>query len=266
MDTLLLLVPVALLAVGIVLAFRQVTVLEYERGLRYQSGRFVGVVNPGSYWTARSFTRIDRIDIRPTHIAVPGQEVIASDGVGLKLTLSAKYQVGDVAKAVHTIADYRVALYTILQLALRELVAAGPAENVLTTRTGINANLLQIAAPKAAEFGIDLLEAEIKDVMFPGDLKKVFSQVVRARQEGLAALERARGETAALRNLANAASLLEQKPALLQLRMLQAIGQETGNTLVVGMGAQPDVVPIRRSGQKSGLPPAAADDPEQLRL
>jgi regulator of protease activity HflC (stomatin/prohibitin superfamily) len=91
------------------------------------------------------------------------------------------------------------------------------------------------------------MQAEIKDVMFPGDLKRVFSQVVRARQEGLAALERARGETAALRSLANAASLLEQRPALLQLRILQAVGSEGGNTLVVGLGAQPDVTTVPRS-------------------
>jgi regulator of protease activity HflC (stomatin/prohibitin superfamily) len=244
MDTLALVVVVILLVVLVLLAFRQVTVLEYERGLRYQSGRFVGVVNPGMYWASRAFTRITRIDIRPTHVTVPGQEVIAADGVSLKITVAAKYRISDVAKAVHTIADFRLGLYTVLQLALRELVAGSPAENVLSTRAEINARLMQIVAPKAAEFGIDLLEAEIKDVMFPGDLKKIFSQVVRARQEGLAALERARGETAALRNLANAASMLEQRPALLQLRMLQALGQESGNTIVVGMGPQPNIVPI----------------------
>jgi hypothetical protein len=80
--------------------------------------------------------------------------------------------------------------------------------------------------------------------MFPGELKKVFAQVVKARQEGLAALERARGETA--RNLANAAALMEQRPALLHLRLLQSIGQASGNTVVLGMGAQPQTIPLRQ--------------------
>ncbi len=47
-------------------------------------------------------------------------------------------------------------------------------------------------------------------------------------------MERARGESAALRNLANAARLLENNPALLQLRMLQALGGSSGNTVVWG--------------------------------
>jgi len=87
----------------------------------------------------------------------------------------------------------------------------------------------------------------------------VFSQVVRARHEGLAALERARGESAALRNLANAASLIEQRPALMQLRILQAIGQASGNTLVLGMNGADDIVPVATKRPGTG-PPASAGE------
>jgi len=69
--------------------------------------------------------------------------------------------------------------------------------------------------------------------------------VVKARQEGLAALEKARGETAALRNLANAAQLIERTPALMQLRLLQVVGQNSGNTVVLGVPAQGGPIPIR---------------------
>ncbi len=67
------------------------------------------------------------------------------------------------------------------------------------------------------------------------ELKKSFSEVVRARQEGQAALERARGETAALRNLANAARMLENNPALQNLRWLQAVSElgTKGGSVVV---------------------------------
>jgi len=101
---------------------------------------------------------------------------------------------------------------------------------------------------------VELLAADIKDVMFPGELKALFAQVVNARKEGEAALERARGETAALRNLANAAGLMEQRPALMQLRVLQTLGQSTGNTVVLGLGGQFGVVPLRE-GKGSGAAP-----------
>ena len=54
----------------------------------------------------------------------------------------------------------------------------------------------------------------------------------------LAALERARGEHAALRSPANAARLLKDNPDLMNLRLLQALGSGgKGTTLVLGDGA-----------------------------
>ena len=54
-----------------------------------------------------------------------------------------------------------------------------------------------------------------------------------AKQEGLAALERARGESAALRNLANAARAMENNPNLSYLRLLQTIEKNGGSSMFV---------------------------------
>jgi regulator of protease activity HflC (stomatin/prohibitin superfamily) len=70
--------------------------------------------------------------------------------------------------------------------------------------------------------------------MLPPDLKKAYTQVIKAQKEGLAVLEKARGETAALRHLANTAKMLEDNPMLFQLRLLQSVGESSGNTLVIG--------------------------------
>src|SRR5437016_7661945 len=122
---------------------------------------------------------------------------------------------------------------------------AGTVDDLLQKRNDFGKQLLDITSAKAKEMGLRLLEVEIKDVMFPGEIKKIFTQVVKARQEGLAALERARGETAALRNLANAAHLIERNPALLQLRLLQVLGQSSGNTVVLGVPPQSGPIRIR---------------------
>jgi len=81
--------------------------------------------------------------------------------------------------------------------------------------------------------------------MFPGKLKEIFAQVINAKKEGLAALEKARGETAALRSLANAAKMIENNPNLMQLRLLQTLGQSSGNTLILGMPSNTSPVPIK---------------------
>ena len=87
----------------------------------------------------------------------------------------------------------------------------------------------------------------LKDIMFLEKRKEIFTQVVSARKEGLAALEKARGETAALRSLANAAKMLEDNPHLMQPRFVQALGNSSGNTLILGMPSQSTPIPVSKN-------------------
>ena len=134
--------------------------------------------------------------------------------------------------------------------------AASSTEELLEHRNEVGPKLTELVRPRAAEIGLDLHRLDLKDIMFPGDLKRTFAQVVAARREGLAALERARGETAALRNLANAARMMETNPALLQLRLLQQLGASGGNTIVLGLPSSTTPLPLRGdAGEPAELPP-----------
>ena len=222
---------------------RRVTVLEYERGLKYTRGRFQHVVEPGQYWYLPFFTILQKIDIRPRFVSITGQEVLSADGVTLKVSLAANFEISDPDQAINSVKSFQEALYLELQLALREIIGAADIETVLNERHSLSAKLMEATAPKASGLGLKLISANLKDVMFPGKLKEIFAQVVNAKKEGLAALERARGETAALRNLANAAKMLEGNPHLLQLRLVQALGEPSGNTLILGMPSQMPPIP-----------------------
>ena len=124
----------ALVAVAALLVFRRITIFEYERGVRYRHGKAAGVLDPGVHWILPWVSSVVRVDVRPAFLAVPGQEVLTADGVGLKITLVAKYQVTDPQRALNAVAAYRDALYTQLQLALREIVGAAPVDAVLASR------------------------------------------------------------------------------------------------------------------------------------
>ena len=109
-----------------------------------------------------------------------------------------------------------------------------------------------------ARLGVELLSVDVRDLMLPAELKRAFAGVVAARKDGEIALERARGETAALRNLANAGRMLEDNPGLVQLRLLQEIGGSTGNTVVIGLPDGAGTTRNRRAGPSE--PTATAKD------
>ena len=222
-------------------------------GLLYHKGKFVEVLRAGRhiYW-GRHYT-LDAQDLRKASLLVAGQDVLTADSIGLKLSLLVGYQVADPVKAAHETQNWQGDLYNFAQLALRAVVGGVAVEALLNQRLEIGAQLLARVQPEAAKIGINVLAVEVKDVMFPADLKRAFSEVLKARQEGQAALERARGESAALRNLANAARVLEGNPALMNLRLMQSLSaaQNAGSTLVFGMPG--GFVPLK-NGKSNAAP------------
>lgn len=235
--------------------FRRAIVLEYQRGLLYRSGKFSKVLDPGAHWYFRQSTEIKTVDVRLKTITVPGQEVLSADSVALKISLTSAYEVSDPATAVNQVENFQEALYMELQMALRDIVSAAKVDELFEKRAELSKQLLAATEGKVGRYGLKLHGVSVKDITFPGELKKIFSQVVKAQKEGLASLERARGETAALRNLANAAKMVEENPALMQLRVLQSIGESSGNTVVFGVPGQSVPLPLKRKDEK----PAAGE-------
>jgi len=230
------------------LRIRHVIVYGYQQALKYSRGRYAGTLGPGSYWIASSFSLIVAVDTRTEFVTIPGQDVLSADGVALKVSLAAEFQLVDADLAVNKTANFRSSLYLTLQMALREIITSEKIDALLENRAGISAKLMELASGKASALGLKLVSADVKDVMLSGDMKRAYAQVIKAQKEGQAALERARGETAALRNLANAAHTMDENPNLLQLRALQALADSSGNTLVLGL--QSVAIPLAKGNGK----------------
>lgn len=250
---------VVVVAALFVAGLRWSTLMEYERGVWYFCGRFDRVVGPGMHVYAPLFVRLERVDMRRQHVSIAGQEVLSADGVALKVSLAVNYEVADPEVALNKSKDYAGALHLELQIAVREIIGGGDVDTLLGQRETLGARMLEKCVPRAAALGVRLISVDVKDIMVPGKLKEMFAQVVAARKAGLAALEKARGETAALRHLSNAARLVDDQPNLLQLRLLHALTESSGHTVILNAPSQATVIPVRSSGasRNQTLPPAA---------
>ena len=99
----------------LIVAFRfwvqKILVPEGHVGLLYLNGKFERTLAPGRHYRLRSGRRCEIHDVRRRVITVPGQEVLSADNVGLKLSISASYEIVDAARAVHTDQNYLETLY-----------------------------------------------------------------------------------------------------------------------------------------------------------
>lgn len=245
--------------------FKRITIFEYQVGLRYRDGRFVDQLDPGSHWIFEPSTKVNVIDTRTSAVSVAGQELVTADGISVKISLAVQQRVADPVVASHAVDNYYMAAYTAVQIALREAVGAMTIDDVLQRREEIGAEVLRRCVEAARAIGVEIVSVDLRDLMLPPASKKLFAQVIEARQRGLADLEKARGETAALRSLANAARMVEANPALLQLRLLQQLESTSGNTVLLGMPASAAPLPVRQAAPagasaKGRTPPRAGTD------
>jgi regulator of protease activity HflC (stomatin/prohibitin superfamily) len=209
----------------------KVVVRQWETVLLYKDGVFERALGPGRHRVRRRRREQLRYDLRPQLVAVPNQEILTADGLAPRITLVGRFAVSD-ARVLHVSAvDADAQLYTAIQVGLRSRVASRTLEELLAARDEVGAEVREDVAGAAAGVGRTVLDLQVRDLAVPAELRVAAVRVLTARQEGLAALERARGETAALRSLANAARLAQDVPALLALRTLRAV--ETGGATVV---------------------------------
>jgi regulator of protease activity HflC (stomatin/prohibitin superfamily) len=152
--------------------FKKLTIFEYERGLKYVDGRFVGILEPGQFWIFTPRTTVRKVDIRPKFVSVPGQEVISSDGVSVKVSIAVAYQYKDLDVAINRIENHFQALYQALQLSLRRIVGNTEIDDLLANRAQLGGMLYEQATNEVEEYGLELLQVDLKDLMFPGDLKR----------------------------------------------------------------------------------------------
>jgi regulator of protease activity HflC (stomatin/prohibitin superfamily) len=209
----------------------RIVVREWEQALLHADGRLVEVLGPGRHRRRRWRRTVTTVSTRARLSAVAGQEVLTADAVSVRVSLLVRSRVADTRRWHEAVEDPDSFVYAALQVALREAVAARTLDELLTARTELAAELAGAAAGVADDVGVVLDDVAVRDVMVPPELRRAAAEAATARAHGLAALERARGEVAATRALANAARMLTDNPGLLQLRTLQAV--EAGGATVV---------------------------------
>lgn len=206
--------------------------------LLYKDGKFLRRLAPGKHRVFGFDYTAAWVDMRRAIQTVPGQDVLTSDTLNVKISLTMTRQIVDPEKAMHVAEDHDQAVHSAAQLALRSVIAGLSSGDVLANRLNIGAELMKGVGPEAEKVGVAIQSIEVKDMMLPGEIRKAFTDVVTARKEGEASLERARAEGAALRSLANAARVMDGNPALMSLRWLKAlegVGEHCGNTFVMGL-------------------------------
>ncbi|QGP90816.1 SPFH domain / Band 7 family protein [Neomoorella glycerini] len=210
-------------------------VQEYERGVIFRLGRYVGVRGPGLFFLIPLIERMQKVDLRTVTMDVPAQEAITKDNVTVKVNAVVYFRVIEPANAVIKVLDHVRATSQLAQTTLRSVLGQSDLDELLAHREQINQRLQQIIDEGTEPWGVKVSLVEIRDVELPQSMQRAMAAQAEAERERRAKIIHADGEFQAAEKLAEAARIISTQPASLQLRYLQTlteIASDKSNILV----------------------------------
>jgi regulator of protease activity HflC (stomatin/prohibitin superfamily) len=170
-----------------------------HRGLRYEDGKLTRILEAGKYkiphrlWPFKGKkVEVESIDMRERDLTIKGQEILTADKVAIRVSILVQFCVIDPQAALHRVANYEERLYSDVQLAARRSLASMPLDEILTNRNRLSEDILQDVKEAAAGYGVAIRRADVKDLIFPGNLQEIMNRVLAAERNSEAQLVEAR--------------------------------------------------------------------------
>ncbi|GAB2465331.1 slipin family protein [Comamonas humi] len=188
-------------------------------------GQLQPLLPPGThgFWKFGRALKHEIVELRLQAMEVSGQDIMTRDKVGLRVNLNAAWRYTDVLLAHRQLPKPAEHLYRELQFALRAAVGTRTLDELLENKTAIDETVGTHMAARLPAYGLQLESVGVKDIVLPGDMKAILTQVVQAEKQAQANVIRRREETAATRSLLNTAKVMEDNPVALRMKELETL-------------------------------------------
>lgn len=252
------------------MARREVIIKDTHRGLWYEDGVLKRVLDAGRYVIPRYFNlgfyrrpgvEIVLVDSRERDLTIKGQEILTADKVAIRVSIVVQFQVTDPRAALHRVTSYEERLYTDVQLAARRSLASMTLEEILTNRNRLSEDILRDVKESAGSYGVTIFRADIKDLIFPGNLQEIMNRVLAAERMSEVQLVEARtsAEVQRLHLQVNAEAQRSEAEARSQVQRLAAEAESE----IQRINTQAEIEALR---QREAAAEAYRSHPALLRL
>lgn len=215
-------IPLGIICISLIL--RSVRVIyEYERGVVFQLGKYVGIRQPGLTFIIPIIQTLRKVDMRIKTADIPRQEVMTRDNIPMLVNAVVYFRVVDPEAVIIKIEDHIFAVRQYTQAALRDVIGNAEMDFVLTEREQIADSIRAIVDTETSGWGVDVEAIKIQEVELPAEMKRAMAKQAEAERERRAMIINSQGELTASENLRQAAANLANSPAALHLRTLQTL-------------------------------------------
>lgn len=204
---------------------KTISIQPYFEGILFKDNQFDSVLKAGEYKFYNNETKISMVsfDMRPQTLEILGQEILTKDKAQLRINFMVQYQITDLLNAYQSNKDFEKMIYQAIQLGLREFIGNMNFDELMSDKNSVTNYILQKYKIQFEELGIKLIDAGMKDIILPGEIREIMNRVLIAEKTAQANSITRREETAATRNLLNTAKLMEENETLWKLKEMEYI-------------------------------------------
>ncbi|XP_045198524.2 stomatin-like isoform X2 [Mercenaria mercenaria] len=233
-------------------------VQEYERAVIFRLGRIKSsrAQGPGLFFLLPIADTFAKVDLRTFNFNIPPQEILTKDSVTCVVDAVIYARVFNATKSVVNILNARASTNLLGATTLRTIVGTVGLAELLSDRERIDKTMKNTLDRATDNWGVKVERVEIKDVRLPVQMQRAMAAEAESAREASAKIVSAEGELKASRSLKEAADVLSETPASLQLRYLQtlqSVSEEQNHTIVFPMPANLFSAGVRQTlGRLSG--------------
>jgi regulator of protease activity HflC (stomatin/prohibitin superfamily) len=143
------------------------TVLSFQRGVVLRGGQVETVLEPGTYWITPKRTLL-LCDMRSKPFQVSAQELLTTDGLGIRMSLGGEYRVVDPTLFLTQNSDAFGAFFLEVRHALHLAVGELNSDAILNERDTLIPRVKELLIPRAAQLGIEMTQLDVWEAVPTG--------------------------------------------------------------------------------------------------
>jgi regulator of protease activity HflC (stomatin/prohibitin superfamily) len=224
-----LIIVVAVLLVIIVAILSGIRIVRpTHRGIVERLGKYNRFAEPGIHLTIPfGVERMFQVDIRETLVDATPQTIITNDNLNARVDaqvyLKVKPDEESVKASQYNVANYEVQIVQLARTTLRNIIGTLSLKSANSERGRINEELRTTLRTETANWGLEILRTELKEIDPPADVQETMNKVVKAENEKISAIDYATARETQADGERRAA--IKQAEGVKQAKILQAEGE-----------------------------------------
>lgn len=205
-----------------------------HRGLIERFGKYNRFADAGFHWIIPVVENMYQVNITEQMVDAEPQEIITNDNLNAKVDAQVYFKVkpdeDNVKRSQYSVNNYNYQIVNLARTTLRNIIGTLTLKSANSERGKINEELHKTLMSETANWGLEIVRTELKEIDPPKDVQETMNKVVKAENEKVSAIDYATAtETAAD---GERRAQIKRAEGLRQARILQAQGEAEAIQLV----------------------------------